>query len=60
MAERLSRQRMIVSRMERIGEPPSIELAYQLLRLMQQSMDAARYGLAVLDAFDRRPTPVGV
>lgn len=58
MAERLSRQRMVVSRMERIGQRRSIELAYQLLRLMQDSIEITRYRLAVSAGINDRPKSV--
>jgi hypothetical protein len=58
MVERLARQRMLVFRMERSGDQATVELARQLLSLMQDTLEITRYRLAVCAAFDDGPRSV--
>ena len=58
MVKRLARQRMLVSRVERTGDQATVELARQLLSLMQDTLEITRYRLAVCAAFDDGPRSV--
>ena len=58
MVKRLARQRMLVSRVERTGDQAMVELARQVLSLMQDTLELTRYRLAVFAAFDDRPRSV--
>ena len=60
MVERLTRQRMLVLRLERTGDQAMVELARQVLSLMQDTLELTRYRLAVFAAFDDRPRSVDV
>jgi hypothetical protein len=58
MVERLARQRMLVSRMERTGDQAIVKLARQLLSLMQDTLEITQYRLAVCAAFGDRSRSV--
>lgn len=46
MEAQLSRQQVLISRLERVGDQQCVELAYQMLALMQDSMALMRSALA--------------